>query len=206
MGRAGSGLSFSVADELFVWFIVVWLVVNWARDLSGRGFLPKPQTVLLSPARPSGLPGHQKPSILPRRSDKLRSMCPFNDQRVAPGSAIYGADRSGVVAALVSQSWGDVLQLADDDLVLALAQGVEGAPGLVRRCGAELRSWYVFSASISEVLPAPGFPLSATRPAPPTHPLPRDPPSRASPCTRARARYGVLHEPLVRLFTGAMPE
>ena len=72
-------------------------------------------------------------------------MCPFNDQRVALESAIYGADRSGVVAALVSQTWGDVLQLAGDGLVLALAQGVEGAPDLVRRCGAELGRWYVFS-------------------------------------------------------------
>jgi len=32
-GRAGSALSFNVADELFVCLIVVWLVVNWARDL-----------------------------------------------------------------------------------------------------------------------------------------------------------------------------
>jgi hypothetical protein len=66
-------------------------------------------------------------------------MCPFNDERVALRSALYGADGSGVVAALVSQTWGDVLQLAGDGLVLALAQGVEGAPDLARRCGAELR-------------------------------------------------------------------
>jgi hypothetical protein len=33
VGRAGSALSFNVADELFVCLPVVWLVVNWARDL-----------------------------------------------------------------------------------------------------------------------------------------------------------------------------
>lgn len=33
VSRAGSALSFNVADELFVCLIVVWLVVNWARDL-----------------------------------------------------------------------------------------------------------------------------------------------------------------------------
>lgn len=83
-------------------------------------------------------------------------MCPFNDQRVAVGSAIY-ADRSGVVAALVSQTWGDLLQLAGDGFLHALAQGVEGAPGLVRRWGPSSGRRYVFSASMSEARPRLAF-------------------------------------------------
>ena len=66
-------------------------------------------------------------------------MSPSNDQRVALRGALYRADGSDVVAALLSHTWGDVLQLVGDGLAMALAQGIYDARGIARRCVAELR-------------------------------------------------------------------
>lgn len=53
--------------------------------------------------------------------------------------ALARADGPDVVAALSGQNWGDVLQFAGDALLMALAQHVERAPELARRCAEALR-------------------------------------------------------------------
>jgi hypothetical protein len=53
--------------------------------------------------------------------------------------AVYRTDGPAVVAALSAQDWRDVLQLAGDGLLAALAQDVQGAVELTGRCAAELR-------------------------------------------------------------------
>jgi Uncharacterised protein family (UPF0158) len=49
-------------------------------------------------------------------------------------SAVFSGDGAGVVGALSTQRWDDALQLAGDGLLIALAQEIEGARELARRC------------------------------------------------------------------------
>jgi hypothetical protein len=53
--------------------------------------------------------------------------------------AVYRSDGPAVVAAISAQDWRDVLQLAGDGLLVALAQDVQRAAGLAGHCAAELR-------------------------------------------------------------------
>ncbi len=62
-----------------------------------------------------------------------------DDRRAALRSAIFDADGRRIVVALSKGPWGDLLQLAGDGLLVALAQGAAGAPDLVRRCARQLR-------------------------------------------------------------------
>ena len=50
------------------------------------------------------------------------------------------ADGRRVVVALSKGPWGELLQLAGDGLLVALAQGASGAPDLARRCAELLRA------------------------------------------------------------------
>ena len=98
-------------------------------------------------------------------------MSPNSDQRVALRSAVYRSDGSGVVGALVSQTWGDVLQLVGDGLILSLTQGVVDARDQARRCGAALRDRdWVGDDDLADQLDA----LLGDRPAPLLRPLPVD--------------------------------
>ncbi len=62
-----------------------------------------------------------------------------DDRRVALRGAIFDADGRRVVVALSKGPWDELLQLAGDGLLVVLAQGVAGAPGLARRCAEQLR-------------------------------------------------------------------
>jgi hypothetical protein len=85
--------------------------------------------------------------------------------------AVYTTDGPAVVAALSTQDWRDVLQLAGDGLLAALAQDVEGAVELAGRCAAELRerAW-----EGDEELAAQLEAALERRPAPGLRPLPVD--------------------------------
>jgi hypothetical protein len=62
-----------------------------------------------------------------------------DDRRIALRGAIFDADGRRVVVALSKGPWDELLQLAGDGLLVVLAQGVAGAPGLARRCAEQLR-------------------------------------------------------------------
>ena len=62
-----------------------------------------------------------------------------DDRRAALRSAIFDADGRRVVATLSKGSSGELLQLAGDGLLLAVAQGADGATELARRCAEQLR-------------------------------------------------------------------
>ena len=82
-------------------------------------------------ARP---PGPRR--AVPARLELVRGS---DDRRAALRSAIFDADGRRIVVALSKGPWDDLLQLAGDGLLLALAQGVAGAPDLARRCAEQLR-------------------------------------------------------------------
>ncbi|MHB2024647.1 MAG: UPF0158 family protein [Mycobacteriales bacterium] len=63
-----------------------------------------------------------------------------DDHLVALRGAVFDADGRRVVGALLRGPWGERLQLAGDGLLVALAQGVEEAADLSRRCAAQLRA------------------------------------------------------------------
>jgi len=81
----------------------------------------------------------------PRRARpaELKLVGSVDDRRVALRGAIFDADGRRVVVAVSKGLWDELLQLAGDGLLLALAQGVQGAPDLARRCAEQLRerSW-----------------------------------------------------------------
>jgi hypothetical protein len=85
--------------------------------------------------------------------------------------AVYRTDGPAVVVALSAQDWRDVLQLAGDGLLAALAQDVQGAPELAGRCAAELRerAWEG-DEDLADQLEA----ALEVRPAPSLRPLPVD--------------------------------
>jgi hypothetical protein len=62
-----------------------------------------------------------------------------NDDLRPLRGALYRADGRALVVALSTADWGAVLQLAGDGLLVALGQGVDGAPLLAGRCAAALR-------------------------------------------------------------------
>jgi len=66
-----------------------------------------------------------------------------DERRGSLQRAISGVDGQRVVVALSTRSWDDLLQLAGDGLLIALAQSVQGAPDLAERCAEQLRerSW-----------------------------------------------------------------
>ncbi len=94
-----------------------------------------------------------------------------DNRRVALRGAIFDADDRLVVVALSKGPWDGLLQLAGDGLLLALAQGVAGAPGLARRCAEQLRqrSWEGDDDLALQLDVALG-----DRPAPMLRPLPAD--------------------------------
>src|ERR1700716_783034 len=112
---------------------------------------------------------------LPRPHDtgqfcKMASMSKSDRPLANLRGAVYTTNGPAVVAALSTQDWRDVLQLAGDGLLAALAQDVEGAVELAGRCAAELRerAWEGDEEladqleSALEVRPAPGLrPLPA---------------------------------------------
>lgn len=57
-----------------------------------------------------------------------------DDRLVALRSAVFDGDGQRVAVALSRGSWVDLLQRAGGGLLVALAQGVEEAPELSRRC------------------------------------------------------------------------
>lgn len=59
--------------------------------------------------------------------------------RVSLQRAISGMDGERVVVALSTGSWDDLLELAGDGLLIALAQRIEGVLVLARRCARQLR-------------------------------------------------------------------
>jgi hypothetical protein len=62
------------------------------------------------------------------------------DREASLQGALFRGDGSTAVAALSNTpNWDDVLQLAGDGLLVALAQHVQGAPDLARRCAEALR-------------------------------------------------------------------
>jgi len=73
------------------------------------------------------------------RPARLKRVGRVDDRRVALRGAIFDGDGRRVVVALSKGLWDELLQLAGDGLLLALAQGVEGAPDLARRCAEQLR-------------------------------------------------------------------
>ncbi len=94
-----------------------------------------------------------------------------DDHRAALRSALLDADGRRVVAALSKGLRGDLLQLAGDGLLVALAEGAAGAPDLVRRCADELRgrAW-AGDDDLADHLDA----ALGKRPAPMLRPLPVD--------------------------------
>jgi hypothetical protein len=62
-----------------------------------------------------------------------------NDDLRPLRGALYRADGRALVVALSTADWDAVLQLAGDGLLVALGQGVDGAPLLAGRCAAALR-------------------------------------------------------------------
>lgn len=66
-------------------------------------------------------------------------MSEIDDRRSALRAAVDGADGAAAVAGLSTESLEDSLQLAGDGLVIALAQEVDGAADLARRCVEALR-------------------------------------------------------------------
>jgi hypothetical protein len=62
-----------------------------------------------------------------------------NDRHAALRSAVFEGDGHRVVVALSKGPWDDLLQLAGEGLLIALAQCVGGASGLAHRCAETLR-------------------------------------------------------------------
>jgi len=73
----------------------------------------------------------------------LMTMSERRDVQQELRGAVYRGDGHGVVAALSAGVWDDVLQLAGDGILLALAQQVAGAPGMAEACATALqaRGW-----------------------------------------------------------------
>ncbi len=94
-----------------------------------------------------------------------------DDRRTALRSAICDGDGRRVVVALSKGLRGDLLQLAGDGLLLALAEGAVGAPDLARRCAEQLRgrAW-AGDDDLADQLDA----ALSDRPAPMLRPLPVD--------------------------------
>jgi hypothetical protein len=94
-----------------------------------------------------------------------------DDPRAALRGALYRADGRAVVAALSTEDWHAALQLGGDGLLVALGQGVDGAPQLADRCATALRerAWEG-DDDLAEQLEA----ALGQRPAPPLRPLPVD--------------------------------
>ena len=94
-----------------------------------------------------------------------------DDRLVALRSAVFDGDGERVVVALSRGPWGDLLQRAGDGLIIALAQGVEEAPDLSRRCARQLRARaWEGDDDLAEQLEA----ALGDRPAPMLRPLPVD--------------------------------
>ena len=94
-----------------------------------------------------------------------------DDRLVALRSAVFDGDGQRVVVALSRGPWGDLLQRAGDGLIIALAQGVEEAPELSRRCAMQLRARaWEGDDDLAEQLEA----ALGDRPAPMLRPLPVD--------------------------------
>ena len=94
-----------------------------------------------------------------------------DDRRAALRSAIFDGDGRRVAVALSKGLRDDLLQLAGDGLLVALAQGVEAAPDLARRCAEQLR-WRAWEGDddLADQLDA----ALSERPAPMLRPLPVD--------------------------------
>jgi hypothetical protein len=70
---------------------------------------------------------------------RLELVSRVDDRRAALRGAIFDPDGRRVVVALSKGPWDELLQLAGDGLLIALAQGAEGAPDMARRCAEQLR-------------------------------------------------------------------
>ncbi|MHB8318749.1 MAG: UPF0158 family protein [Acidimicrobiales bacterium] len=62
-----------------------------------------------------------------------------DNRRIDLRGAIFDADGRRIVIALSKGPWDDLLQLAGDGLLVALAQGMEEPSELARRCAEQLR-------------------------------------------------------------------
>lgn len=96
----------------------------------------------------------------------------WDDQAVAElRGAVYRSDGPAVVVALHGRPLEDVLQMAGDGLLAALAEDVPEAPGLAARCATLLRErWNEGDEELADQLEA----ALHTRPIPMLRPLPID--------------------------------
>ena len=102
---------------------------------------------------------------------RLELVSSVDDRRAALRSAICDGDGRRVVIALSKGLLGDLLQLAGDGLLVALAEGAAGAPDLARRCAEQLRgrAW-AGDDDLADQLDA----ALSDRPVPMLRPLPVD--------------------------------